>query len=106
MTMHLRNVANPLLQSLVDFVNTPGKRQSKTLILSTNVDQKSLETEFSIAICRQIVDKINGNRKHCFYRLLFRIRRLLRAFSIAAFPVWSMTKNSVHASEVRANLLI
>ena len=31
---------------------TPGRRQSKTSILSTNVDQKSLETEFSIVICR------------------------------------------------------
>ena len=29
-------------------------RQSKTLILSTNVDQKSLETGFSIAIRRPI----------------------------------------------------
>ena len=29
-------------------------RLSKTLILSTNVDQKSLETGFSIAICRPI----------------------------------------------------
>ena len=37
--------------------NTPGRRQSETLILSTNVDQKSLETEFSIAICRLIGDK-------------------------------------------------
>ena len=36
---------------------TPGKRQSKTLILSTNVDQKSLKTEFSIAICRSNDDK-------------------------------------------------
>ena len=34
---------------------TQGRRQSKTSILSTNVDQKSLETEFPIAICR-----------HCF----------------------------------------
>ena len=30
---------------------TPVKRQSKRLILSTNVDQKSLETEFLMAIC-------------------------------------------------------
>ena len=30
---------------------TPYKGQSKTLILSTNVDKKSLETEFLIAIC-------------------------------------------------------
>ena len=36
---------------------TQGRRQSKTLILSTNVDQKSLETKFLIAICRHIGDK-------------------------------------------------
>ena len=30
--------------------------QLKTLILSTNVDQKSLETEFSFAICRPTGD--------------------------------------------------
>ena len=40
---------------LVDL--TPGRRQSKTLILATNVDQKSLETEFSIVICRPTGDK-------------------------------------------------
>ena len=28
-------------------------RQSKTLILSTNVDKKSLVAEFLVAICRQ-----------------------------------------------------
>ena len=39
------------------FIFTPGWRQSKTSILSTNVDQKSLETEFSIVICRQSGDK-------------------------------------------------
>ena len=33
------------------------RRQSKTLILSTNVDQKLLETEFSIAIFRPNGDK-------------------------------------------------
>ena len=31
--------------------------QSKTVILSTNVDQKLLETEFLIAICRPTGDK-------------------------------------------------
>ena len=36
---------------------TQGRRQSQTLIPSTNVDQKSLETEFSNAICRSIGDK-------------------------------------------------
>ena len=37
--------------------NTPDRWQSNTLILWTNVDQKSLETVFSIAICRQSGDK-------------------------------------------------
>ena len=32
----------------------PDMRQSKTLLLLTNVDQKSLETGFSISICRPI----------------------------------------------------
>ena len=36
---------------------TPDRRQLKTLILSTNVDQNSLETEFSIAICQPTGDK-------------------------------------------------
>ena len=36
---------------------TPGRVQSKTLILSTNVDKKLLETEFLIAICRPTGDK-------------------------------------------------
>ena len=36
---------------------TPAWRQSKTSILSTNVDRKSLETEFSIDICRPTGDK-------------------------------------------------
>ena len=39
------------------FVSTPGRRQSKTPILSRNVDQKSIETVFSIAICRHTGDK-------------------------------------------------
>ena len=36
---------------------TPEMRQSKMLILSTNVDQEPLETELSIAVCRPIGDK-------------------------------------------------
>ena len=36
---------------------TPGRGQSKTPILSSNVDKKSIETEFLIAICRQSGDK-------------------------------------------------
>ena len=51
-------------------------RQPKTLILSTNVDQKSLETGFSIAICRPIfrlpcVARLatNGNQNFCKNRM-------------------------------------
>ena len=36
---------------------TTGRRQSKTSILSMNIDKKSLETEFSIAICHPTGDK-------------------------------------------------
>ena len=46
------------------YMSTPGRRQSKALKLSTNVDQKSLETEFSIAYVARLAT--NGNRKHCF----------------------------------------
>ena len=38
-------------------MNTPDRWQSKTLLLLTNVDQKSLETEFSLAIC-----SLNGDK--------------------------------------------
>ena len=40
-----------------DLTPTLGRRQSKTPILSRNVDQKSIETVFSIAICRHSGDK-------------------------------------------------
>ena len=42
---------------LTECGNTPDRRQSKTLIQSTNVDQKSLEPWFSIAICRTTGEK-------------------------------------------------
>ena len=55
---------------------TPDMRQSKMLILSTNVDQKSLETGFSIAICRPFfrlpcVARLatNGNQNFCKNRM-------------------------------------
>ena len=41
----------------VTYITTPSRRQSKALILSTNVDQKSLETKFLIAICHPTGDK-------------------------------------------------
>ena len=64
-------------------VYTPVRRQSKRLILSTNVDQKSLETVFWLPFVARFAT--SGNLKA---RFLIRARRLLRAFSIVAFPVW------------------
>ena len=61
------------------------RRQSKTSILSTNEDKKSLETEFLIAFCRQTGDKWQS--KTLFLGTLIRVRQLLRAFMIAAYPV-------------------
>ena len=37
-------------------INTSDMRQSKTFILSTNVDLRSLETEFLIAVCSPTVN--------------------------------------------------
>ena len=62
---------------------TPQRCQSKTFILSMNVDQKFLETEFSIAICR-----LNGDKwqlKTLFLAILDPRLSLLRAFSIAPY---------------------
>ena len=39
---------------------TPDRRQSKTLILSTKVDETSLETEVTIAFCRPTGDKLQS----------------------------------------------
>ena len=43
-------------------IHTPGRRQSKTPILSSNVDRKSLETENWIVILRHIGDKLQLKR--------------------------------------------
>ena len=37
-------------------LNTSDRRQSKTFILSTNVDLRSLETKFLIAVCHLTVN--------------------------------------------------
>ena len=62
-----------------------GRRQSKTSILSTNVYKNPLDTEFSIAICRP-----TGYKRQSitlFLAIFIRVRRLVRAFSIATYPV-------------------
>ena len=53
---------------------------------STNTNQKSIETVFSIPICRQCGDKW---RSKTLFLLIFDLRSsIVLAFSIAAYPVW------------------
>ena len=55
------------------------------LKLSMNVDQKSLETEFLIVICRLTANKWQSTT---LFLAIFDSRRgLLRVFLIAAYPV-------------------
>ena len=44
--MCVRMYVLPLLKHHRGCINTPDRRQSKTILLSANVDQKSLETDF------------------------------------------------------------
>ena len=72
-------------------IHIPSRRQSKTFILATNVDKKNRKKQgFRMPFVARLAT--NGNRKHCFYRFFIRVRRLLRAFSIAAYPVWYTAK--------------
>ena len=57
----------------------------------TNADQKSLETVFLIAICRQWCDKwplaTNGNRKTLFLMIFDLRSSIILTFLITAYPV-------------------
>ena len=53
---------------------------------SLGVDKKSIETMFSIPICRPTGDKWQS--KTLFLSILIRVRRLLITFSIAVYQVW------------------
>ena len=64
---------------------TPDRRQSKSLIPSTNVDQKSLEKEFLIVICRLIGDKWQSKT---LFLVMFNPRSLIvKSVFDAAYPV-------------------
>ena len=78
-----------LTSAIITEPHRVGGNHAKTLILSTNIDQKSLETESSIAICRPTGDKWQS--KTLFLASLIRVRRLLRSFSIAVYPVFMRT---------------
>ena len=63
----------------------PDMRRSKTLLKSTNVDQKSLETVFSIAIYRQTGDKWQSKT---LFLTIFDLRSsVVLTFLIATYPV-------------------
>ena len=51
--------------------HTPGRGQSKTPILLRNVDQKSIETVFFIAICRPAGDKWQSNNQKTLFLSIF-----------------------------------
>ena len=72
-------------------------------IQSKNVDQKSFDTELTKL---PFVAKMatNGNRKHCFWWVLIPIRRLLRAFLIAAYPVWERNGGKESAFDINHSL--
>ena len=59
---HMRQVPKSYELAYTHRVGGNRKRHQQ----STNAVQKSIETVFSIPICRQCV-ATNGNRKHCFY---------------------------------------
>ena len=60
---------------------------------STNADQKSIETVFLIAICRQWGDKCQSKT---LFLSIFDIRSsIVLAFSIAAYPVWCTSITSL-----------
>ena len=67
---------------------TPDRRQSKTLIHSTHVDQKWLETVFFIAICRPTGDKWQS--KTLFLAIFIHVCRLLRGYFVCRLSSMKM----------------
>ena len=66
-------------------VSTPGRQQSKTIILSMSVDQKSLETEFSFAICRQTGNKWQS--KTLFLKIFDPCSRTVKSVFDCGLPI-------------------
>ena len=63
---------------------------------STNVDQKSIETVFSIVICRQCGDKWQSNT--LFLTIFDQRSSIVLALSIAAYPVWCYYHDNISVS--------
>ena len=98
------------LSLVIDYcfsVITPGRRQSKTPLLSRSVDQKSIETVYSTAICAPLAT--NGNRKHLFLLIFDRRSSIvdnifncrLPGVVIAASYIWVyIEENSVDPDQM------
>ena len=67
-------------------IDTPGRRQAKTLSTIDERGSKSIETMFSIAICRQCGVKWQSKT---LFLTIFGLRfPIVLTFSIAAYTVW------------------
>ena len=78
-------------------VITSDRWQSKTLILSTNVDHKSLKTEFLIYICRQLGDKWYS--KTLFLAFLIHVSSIVKSVFDCRLPGVVISCNSNEVSE-------
>ena len=89
-----------LLNAYPNSLNTPDRRQSKTILTIDKRGSKSLETVFSIAICRQSGDKWQWKTRFSIFYLLL---STVLTFSIAAYPVcWSIS--GIHGLKIRWRL--
>ena len=66
---------------------TPDRWHSKASILSTNVDQKYLETELLIDIIHQTDNKWQSTT--LFLSIFYQHLSIVKAFSIAAYLMWN-----------------
>ena len=71
--------------ALLHAKNTPERRQSKTLLTIDERGSKTLETVFSIAICRQSGDKLQS--KTMFVKIFGSRSSIVLTFSIAVYRV-------------------
>ena len=74
LVLTVQNVYRDTTITHLQIIITPGRRQSKMLILSTKVDKKSSETEFLIAICLPTGDKLQLKAR--FLSILIQVHRL------------------------------
>ena len=67
--------------------NEAGQGMPFTHRIGSDKNANTIYERRSKMVRNRVFEATNGNQKHCFYRFLIRVRRLLRAFSIAACPV-------------------